>query len=298
MPPDLPRQRRRAGLYARRGLSTLPGRGLRRPCVFLHLPKCGGTSLAAALYGTVPLHRRVGVIDALATRRAAALSQFGWDDPMLCHEDLPAGHITFALREQALLTHLCWGTPLIHGHVFLSERARDAGGTGHGWVTMMRDPAERAVSNYRMAVRAGVIPDDPDAWLDGSVGRSMAQVNLRYLTGRNRIDPGQEAEAAAIARDRLGWFELIGFLDDPAGFARGFARRFGPRLPMPRYNRGAGPEVRLTAAQRDRLEALVAPDREVYDAARRLFGRAAAGRLAGDPGPPRAATGAARPGPG
>ncbi len=275
MPLDLPRQRRRAALYARRALASLPGCGLRKPCVFLHLPKCGGTSLAAALYGTVPLHRRVGVIDAPATRRAAALSHFGWDDPLLCHEDLPGGRMTFALREQALLTHLCWGTPLIHGHVFLSEPAHAASAGGHGWVTMMRDPAERAVSNFRMAVRAGVIPDDPEAWLDGPVGRSMAQVHLRYLTGRNVIPPGQEARATAIALDRLGWFDLIGFLDDPEGFSQGFARRFGPRLPMPRLNRAAGGAPRLTDSQHSRLEALVAPDRQVYDAARRMFAEGA-----------------------
>ena len=191
---------------------------------------------------------------------------------MLCHEDLPGGRFTFALREQALLTHLCWGTQLIHGHVFLSERAQAAARRSHGWVTMMRDPAERAVSNFRMAVRAGVIPDDLDAWLDGTVGRSMAQVNLRYLSGRNEIPPGQEARATQIALDRLGWFDLIGFLDDPAGFSRGFSRRFGPRLPMPRYNSASGPALQLTRSQHDRLEALVRPDREVYAAARRIFG--------------------------
>ena len=173
--PDPARLRRRAELYSRRSWHTLSGRHLAEPCAFVHLPKCGGTSLAAGLYGTVPLHRRIGVIDAPSTRRAAAIAAFGRDDPRLAHEDLEHGHLTFALREQMVLTHMAWETPLIHGHFFVTETLLAHFGDRYRFVTMMRDPVARALSNYRMAVRAGVIAEDLDAWLDGPVGRSMAQ---------------------------------------------------------------------------------------------------------------------------
>lgn len=265
------RFRRRAALYGRRTASTLAG-GLRRPCLFVHLPKCGGTSLADGLYGTVPLHRRIGVIDAPATRRAAAIAAFDRDDPLLCHEDLAEGYRTFALREHLALTHMCWGTPLVHGHLLctgLLVQAAENG--GYGMVTMMRDPEARALSNYRMAVRAGVLPADPDAWLDGPVGRSMSQAALRYLSGWNAIPEAGVDAALRRASATLSRFALVGMLDRADAFRDAFAARFGARPAMPRLNRAPEPAGGLSPRQAAKLRALTEPDRALLDLARQRF---------------------------
>lgn len=262
---------RRTRLYARRSLHTATGGRLKHPVLFLHLPKCGGTSLAAALYGSVPLHHRIGVIDAIATRRAAALMHFGADDPVLCHEDLPHGHLTFALREAQMLTHMAWNTQLIHGHVLWSAQAMAAFGDAWRVVTMMRDPVARAISNYRMAVRAGVIADDVDAWLEGPVGKSMAQVYLRYLSGVNVVPECKAAGHLEIALGNLDRITLVGFIDDQKAFSDRFATIFGPRLSMPRYNVATGPDLSLTPAQLARLKENCAADLTIYAAAEQRF---------------------------
>lgn len=264
--------RRRARLYGSRLLRTIPLRGLKQPCFFLHLPKCGGTSVAAGLYGTVGLGQRIGVIDALATRRAAAIRHFSRDDLKLCHEDLPHGHHTFALREEMLLMHMAWGSRLIHGHVLFSDDAEKHFGKTYKTVTLMRDPYERTISNYRMAVRAGVIADDVDAWLDSPVAESMARVYLRYLCGRTVIAPGDMVRMEAQARLNLAKLDLVGFLDDLDGFRHGFRKAFGVTPSIPRYNIGTGAPIALGDHQYEKLHKLLEPDQRLYELARYSYG--------------------------
>ncbi|MSU90639.1 hypothetical protein GE300_13620 [Rhodobacteraceae bacterium 2CG4] len=282
MLPDPGRARRRLALLSARARRTLPGAGLRRGCLFVHLPKCGGTSLTAGLAGTVPLTRKLGAVDAIATRRAAALLAFGVDDPWLCHEELDHGAHSFALREGLALTHLAAGAPLVYGHVLVSELLLQAAlRQGHGLVTMMRDPRARALSNYRMAVRAGVIPDDLDLWLDGPVGLRMGRQMLRYLSGHPdpaRIDAPETA--LRIALERLERFALIGFLETPQPFLDGFAAAFGARPALPRLNRGGGVRLDLTAAQARKLETLIEPDRIIHARALALHPGTASARRA------------------
>lgn len=266
MQRDAGATRRRLGLLAARGHAALPGKGLNRPCLFLHLPKCGGTSLTRGLAGTVPLHRRIGAVDALATRRAAAMLHSGRDDLLHCHEELAHGARTFVLREGLALTYLAAGLPLIHGHVLLTDALLTASeNLGYGLVTMIREPRARTLSNYRMAVRAGVIPDDVEAWLASPVGLRMARQMLRYLSGHP--DPARiedPATALRIAQTRLARFALIGELERPTPFLNAFAREFGVKPRLPRLNRATGPELRLTPEQSRRLDVLLAPDLEIY----------------------------------
>lgn len=269
--PRWDRTRRRARILAGRARRTALRDGLAHPCLFLHLPKCGGTSLAEALYATVPFHQRVGVIDAVSTRRAAAAARFGDADPLLCHEDLDEGAATFALREQILLTHKFWGTRLIHGHVLLTDRVRRHLPDTHRIVTILRHPVERAISNFRMAAAAGVVPADPDAWLRAPVGRRHATVNLRYLAGRATVAEDQEPACLAAALAGLDSLAIVGFLDRLPRFVADFADLFGPRLALRRANEARGPAVDLSRDQRRRLEMLCGPDIDLHDRARARF---------------------------
>lgn len=126
----------------------------------------------------------------------------------------------------------------------------------------MRDPMSRALSNYRMAVHARIIPDDVDGWLDSQTGRRMAQAALRYLSAQNTIE--DEAAAMDRARHALDSFALVGVLEDLEPFLDEFARMFGARPRVPRLNTGRGPKVALTDRQTARLMALTAPDRALY----------------------------------
>lgn len=262
---------RRARIYSGRIGRMMVGGGLASPCVFLHLPKCGGTSLSEALYAGAPMHRRIGVIDALSTRRAAGVIAFGEDNPLLCHEDLEHGDKTFALREEIALTHACWDTQLIHGHILYTDRLRKHLKDKYKFISLMRNPLNRAISNFRMASNAGVLAPDIDAWLASEAGRNHATVYLRYLSGRAAVPEAETAAALKKARDALSEFALIGFIEAPDHFLRAFKRQFGPQLRLHRYNAAKGPALDLSARQRQRLETLCEPDFRIYEWARAQF---------------------------
>lgn len=269
-----PRTLRRARIYAGR-TRALAG-GLKQRCLFMHMPKCGGTSLSEALYATVPLGQNVAVIDALSTRRAAAIAAFDRDDVATCHEDLEHGHLTFALREKLLLTHMAAGARLIHGHVLYSEAAMQHFSAEYGLVTLLREPVARAISNFAMMAGNGFTSPDVDAWLDGPVGRSHATVFLRYLSGQNVVSPADQDAALDLAKKRLARFRVVGFLEDLPQFLDSFAHAFGTRPRIHRYNKAAWPGIELRSEQRSRLEKACAADTAIYEFARARFNRDAA----------------------
>jgi hypothetical protein len=236
----------------------------RHPCLFMHMPKCGGTSISEAMYATVPLGRGVAVIDAVSTRRAAAILEFDRDEPLLCHEDQPHGDKVFALREKLMLQSMAWGSWLIHGHVLYSEKANVHFGQKFRYVTLLRDPVARMISNYRMAVNAGILPDDFDVYLDTPIARSHAQVYLRYLSGQTVVPDSDVAAKLDLAQSRLAQFAVVGFLDDLPSFQRSYLNVFGVPLRIRTYNQGKGTKPSLTSAQLEKISALTAPDQEIF----------------------------------
>ena len=258
------RTRRRLAIALGRTRRTLPWSAPRRRSVFFHMPKCGGTSLSEAMYATIPLDERIGVLDAVSTRRAAAMRRFGVDDPAICHEDRETGQSVFDLRETLLLQHMAWDTMLIHGHVLWSERAEAHFGDTYAYVTVLRNPVDRTLSNFRMAQRTGLHEGDFDAYLGGPIARRQARVYLRYLAGRNDIPEENASGAVEASKTRLEKFALIGFLDDLPTFVGRYAETFGVRLRMARLNTAPEDRLEVTPSQMSRLEALCAPDIEIY----------------------------------
>lgn len=268
--PFKERMTRRASVMGGRARRSWPGSAPRHRSLFFHMPKCGGTSLSEAMYATVPFNERIGVLDAVATRRAAAMMNFDRDDAWVCHEDLEHGQMTFDLREGLMLQHMAWDTMLIHGHVLWSERAQRHFGEVYKYVTLLRDPVARTVSNFRMTRRSGVVTEDLDAYLEGPVARRHARVYLRYLAGRNDIAEDEVPEALELAKERLSRFALIGFLDETPEFILKYRALFGVQLRMSQLNAAPDSQPGHSEAQMRRLTELCAPDIALYDHARTL----------------------------
>lgn len=270
--PPFARFRQRSRLYAGRTLRTVTGQSLRHPCVFMHVPKCGGTSVSEALYATVPLHLKIGILDAPSIRRALAILNCGRDD-LSYHDEGPRAAETSRFREALVLMHMAHQATLIHGHFLFSETAWQHFGDRYRFVSILRDPVARTISNYRMDRRTGVFTGDFDAFLDSAEGRLKALHMLRYFSGMPEVAPEQETQALDIARRNMARFSLLGFLDDLPGFADGFARIFGVRPWIPHYNAAEDADVQITPEQHGRLQALCAPDIALYQLARDMAQR-------------------------
>lgn len=264
------RTARRLNIVGARTRHSLPGSAPKYRSVYFHLPKCGGTSLSEGMYGTVPFNHRIGVLDAVSTRRATALLECGKDDAFLCHEDLDTGQKVFDLREAMLLQHMAWDTMLIHGHVLWSDTAFKHFGETYKFVTLMRDPLARTLSNFRMGQRTGVVQGDLEAYLETEIARRQARVFLRYLYGRNDIAEADVPAAVEVAKQRLSHFAIIGFLDHIDTFLNQYKDLFGVRPRMSKLNAAPDQRPDYSGDLMARLEALCAPDREIYEFAKSL----------------------------
>lgn len=267
--------KRRARIYARRIFYMGTRSGLKDKLFFLHLPKCGGTSLSEALYATVPMQKHIGVIDAVSSRRAASILEYDQDDLLKTHEDMEGAAATFSLREKMLLAYMCAGKTLIHGHVLFSNTAWEHFGDDYKIVTMMRHPVKRAISNFRMNVATGVFEPDVDKWLESIQGRNHASVNLRYFSGASNLPPqGDVKTLLKQAHENLERIALIGFLEEIDVFQERFLKNFGAKLKLYRYNKAASDvEIVFTDKQMACLEDLCAPDIELYEAAYSRWGK-------------------------
>lgn len=250
------RFRRRIRTYGGRVMSTLGG-GIDAPVFFMHIPKCGGTSVSEALYATVPIQKRVGVIDANATRRAAAILVDDVNDPQTQHDDFPNAKNVFDLREKLLINHMAWNSQLIHGHVLFSDTADRHFGTDYRYVTVLREPKQRVLSNYAHSVVGGLIADDFDTYLQSPIARAHCLTFLRYFSGTPQIGPDGESDAFDRACETLAKFSVVGFLDDLAAFQDRYQQKLGTRPRIPVYNAASKPAYEPNAAQTQKLDELL-----------------------------------------
>jgi len=258
------RFRRRLRTYSGRAKSTIAG-GPSHPVFFMHIPKCGGTSISEALYATIPLHKRVGVIDANATRRAAAIYYQDTDALNKVHDDLPNSAQVYQMREQMLITHMAWNSPMIHGHVLFSETADRHFGSQYKYVTVLRDPISRVLSNYAHSVSGGLIADNFDTYLESDIVRAHGLTFLRFFSGRSTISIDQEKEAFTEAKINFNRFDVVGFLDDLPSFCAEYKQVLGLKPRIPRYNTARNKGIVPNISQLDWLNEIMSVEIEFWN---------------------------------
>ncbi len=267
------RFKRRLRTYTGRVKSTVAG-GIRHPVFFMHLPKCGGTSVAEALYATVPLQRRVGVIDANATRRTAAILYDDVNELHVQHDDMSNSKNVYDLRAGMLINHMAWSSQMIHGHVLFSDTADRHFGDQYKYVTVLREPISRTLSNFAHTVSSGMIADDFDAYLGGPFVRAHGLTFLRYFSGTPVLEKANEEEALETAKSALKKFSVVGFLDDLPGFCDDYKAALGVRPRIGIYNQAKGSAFKLSDVQMAKLTEILHTEIAFWNYARRLKGMA------------------------
>lgn len=273
--PYFERNLRRLRVYVPRAVRMFSGRQAHALCCFMHIPKSGGTSLSEALHASVPLNQHIGVIAAIPTRRVAGVVFAGVDDPTVVHEDGARCEELFKLRELQLMVFMAEQNALIHGHFLFSQLAYEKFGGSYRYVSVLRDPIQRVVSNYRAARFENYFMGSFEEYLASDVGRRHAQVNLRYFSGMAEIPRGKETEALSIAKDNQDKFSLIGVIEDMNLFRSQYNDLFRTNLKIRHYNVARGDKVRLSSSEKASLERLCAEDLVLYERARRQYSRAA-----------------------
>ena len=223
-----------------------------RKIVYIHVPKCGGSSFAAALRLRFLMSQRQIPLDHEI-------------DPDLRGEDLI--HARYAARQQDLHAFINDGVRCITGHVQPSPWAFAQ--AGYAWVTMLRPPEERFLSHYAYLQRRHPDPgraETLERFLDTADARRLASQYLFYFGGRSQ---DRCIEISAMIERSIGClsqFDLVGDLAAPDAFHGALSRLAGGGIL--RLHRNAAPaRTRIPRPLRAQIEALCGADRAIYEAA-------------------------------
>ncbi len=255
---------RRLRIYLPRLTKMLFNKSLSHNCCYMHVPKSGGSSVHEALRATVPFNKYIGAIDAISTRRAASVIFANKNDRITLHEDGPHCEKLFNIREYQLLTYMAQEMGLVYGHFLFSERADEFFGSSYKYVTVLRDPVKRVISNYRAAKHIKYITDDFDAYLDSDVAKRHARVNLRYFSGIAEINDDCCEDALSRSKKNIEKFSVIGFVDNLELFCKQFKKHFTVMPKIYHYNSAKGDNIDLTQRQLKNIEKLCKYDIEIH----------------------------------
>jgi hypothetical protein len=230
---------------------------------FLHIPKCGGTSVTSAInrkFAPETIHH----LDVLAATRVSSKLDL----------DL------MSYRENLLLYFMAnEGCRLVTGHYNWSDRAYQLYGEEWKFVTVLRHPVKKWLSQYYFnrykdcPARHFQIDVDIDEYMDSEEGRSLGHDQVRKLSDITITEPDTMLEAAL---ENLERFDVVGLTEHLDRFQQDFGRCFGTAIDIPRLNINPAQTRQQTALEspeiRKRVEDLCRYDMILYRAALEKLG--------------------------
>ncbi len=206
--------------------------------IFLHLPKCGGTSVASGLQRVLGVGPE-GFIDPVQTREWA-------------QRDLPdavraeGSARLFRLRLTLLREYADRGQPLIFGHFPLDEHLLSEGSTEYRWLTVLRDPAQRVLSQFTyglltrepsVATSVTAVRERWRSYLGSDLFRFHANLYAYYLGGHAvGFDPSRVDEMRSCVKANLRKFDVCGRLENLPDVASDFLSLTGFDVEFRRLN--------------------------------------------------------------
>jgi len=223
--------------------------------VFLHIPRCGGSSLRSAMAAHYPRRDRLKFAPKATRFVTQAL-------------DIDAKKV----REALFLYFLDHGDPrFITGHFSFSEKGWEHARGQWKFVSMIRHPVDRWFSSYfyrrHSTGRFKRTDLSLEAFLETPRAGFMGRRIVRGFSGDvdERTDPDAAVERAKVNLARL---DVLGVLSRMDAFREQYFEKLGVRLSIPRDNvsprRREDQERDITDGIRARVEELCAPDLEVY----------------------------------
>lgn len=246
------------------------GQPYARGIVFVHVPKCGGTSVGRALRPAFVRSRmRIN-----AESSTAAVSAINAAETLTVRDVLiRSTRINTAVLQYALGN----GAQCITGHAPLTPGLIDAYSGSHDFVTILRDPVDRFKSSYTYAHKSGRygnVDEDIEAFLETARARDFGSLFIKYYGLVDFYGDYDADEAVASAKATLSQMSAVGFVDRMEDFSNQLCALTGKDLKIGHENRGASkahksrvfaPEIEARIAQ------LCARDMEIYNWAREAF---------------------------
>ena len=255
---------------------------LKENICFLHVPKCGGTSLGQAIRRRYPT-LKLGLTNYMVSLSASASSNV---IKLACQTDYPNDtkddYPILKFRENLLLYFMSQRKyKFITGHFTFSELAYREFKDDYAFMTIIRDPVKRWISSYffnRYKHRDHrKIEEDITTYLQTAFGQSQGYEFVKFLGGADPTGDYKSRGAIDRAKRNLHNFDVVGLLEYQGDFFERFADRFGISLRMDKRNQspvsGAFQESRVTEEIRKKVMKICEPDYEIYQYAVNNFVR-------------------------
>ena len=235
---------------------------------FLHIQKCGGTSVDGAIRRLYRSARPDGwnTVAHLQPRPAFLASK-------------EVGMGMYSYRQQLAHYFLC--NPdhqYVTGHFQVSPELVAAHEDEFDFVVLFRDPVKKWFSHYFFnkykSKSAGRIEADIDEYLETKRARDVGCDYVQLLTGNadepTEVTRREEVQRAAL--DCLDRFSVVGVLEQLDRFRRDFREQFGRTLDILHRNRSPASDddrerETITPAIRERVEEICEPNKRIYEAA-------------------------------
>lgn len=231
---------------------------------FLHIPKCGGTSLDVAIseaYGWKScLH-----LDSSASRRAS--ETLSTDLMRYRNNVLPY------FMEQNNLRYIC-------GHFVFDSEIHKRYSSKWYYITLLRDPIEKYLSQYFYNLQKKDkehfgIDESLEKFIASKEGVRLGQDMVQKFSGTARVtEDGSLDRKAHIDRaiQNIEKFHLVGILEDLDRFESDFKKSFGVSLHVRRKNKNSKKNENLISPViRKKIEYLCKPDVVIYNHVKKMI---------------------------
>lgn len=249
---------------------------------FVHLHKCGGTSVAKAVrtcYRTLDLRQEKNLVSINASASLDAAMMHNpfeknvkndyYSDPQIIHQVL-------TYREELLLYYMCNdAVKYVSGHFGFSSTIHKYFSGQYAFITLMRDPVDRIISlyyynRYHSNAKCGFSDLKSYLKLRGEQNRGYY---VRMLGGLAADRDYTSRDAIARAKQNLHKFALIGCLEYLEDFIQRFECQFHQKLRVRKLNQSPRPlNIREeTENMRTEIEKICSADIEIYNYVRKNF---------------------------
>lgn len=208
---------------------------------FIHIPKCAGKSVAAAIDNAMG-----SLLEPWINSRHARLAVNSVLPENVKSENVKA---TALYRNYLLAYFLHSGRKLIYGHLPVNRQLVAEFSQEAAFVTVLRDPVARWKSNY---IYDRINNQDPSALpcrnsgcdlekelddlLQSDRALQLAYVPTMMLTGKFPASRSEAETLSQVMIETLKDFAVVGFTDDLPAFVSSFERTIGVKIDVPRKN--------------------------------------------------------------
>ncbi len=247
---------------------------------YLHIPKCGGTSINKALQACYHKWTLGDTANFFSLNHPASWETAQVLNDLTLPPDTVDDQAVMNLREELLIYYMSQEhIAYIGGHFRFSERAYKSFGDRYSYLTILRNPVKRWLSSYlfnryRNPEQYRRLDMDFEEYVESDFGKSQGYEYAKFLGCPAEKGDFMTSEVVDTAKENLHRFRIVGFLEDMEAFESEFSQHFGRRLSISYLNqrpKNDKVQVDITESMKKKIEEICEPDLEVYNYAVKNF---------------------------